>query len=100
MATDTSTETLTRWEPRPAVAALLRAFAVIAPIAASVAFVHFVSQIIGPPSGSALRHVVWWVGLSAGATVVLIGIDRLTRIASDWRWSNQFFLRGVRCACM
>ena len=79
MAKDTSTETLTRWEPRPAVAALLRAFALIAPIAASVAFVHFVSQIIGPPSGSALRHVVWWVGLSAGATVVLVGIDRLTR---------------------
>src|SRR6476646_2825372 len=79
MATDASTETLTRWEPRPAVAALLRAFALIAPIAASVAFVHFVSQIIGPPSGSVLRHVVWWVGLSAGATVVLIGIDRLTR---------------------
>ena len=51
----------------------------IAPIAASVAFVHVASQIIGPPSGSALLHVAWWVGLSAGATVVLIGIDRLTR---------------------
>ena len=79
MATDTSTHTLTRWEPRPAVAALLRAFVLIAPIAASVAFVHFAGQIIGPPSGSALGHVAWWVGLSAGATVVLVGIDRLTR---------------------
>ena len=79
MATDTNTHTLTRWEPRPAVAALLRAFVLIAPIAASVAFVHFAGQIIGPPSGSALGHVAWWVGLSAGATGVLIGIDRLTR---------------------
>ena len=80
MATDTNTHTLTRWEPRPAVAALLRAFVLIAPIAASVAFVHFAGQIIGPPSGSALGHVAWWVGLSAGATGVLVGIDRLTAL--------------------
>ena len=69
----------TRWEPRPGVAALVRSFALLAPIAASVLFVHVASQIVGAPSGSALRHVVWWIGLSASATAVLIGIDRLTR---------------------
>jgi putative nucleotidyltransferase with HDIG domain len=67
------------WQPRPGFAALLRAFVLIAPIAASVAFVHVASQLIGPPSGSWLTHVTWWVGLSAAATLVLIGIDRLTR---------------------
>ena len=72
-------ETQQRWQPRPGFAALLRAFVLIAPIAASVAFVHVASQIIGPPSGSWLVHVTWWVGLSAAATIVLIGIDRLTR---------------------
>src|SRR3954454_9383709 len=68
-----------RWEPRPRLAALLRAFVLIAPIAASVAFVHIASSLISPPGGGTLMHVAWWVGLSAAATVVLIGIDRLTR---------------------
>ena len=68
-----------RWEGRPWVAGLLRAFVLLAPIVASVSFVHLASQLVGPPSGSTLLHVAWWVGLSALATVVLIGIDRLTR---------------------
>jgi hypothetical protein len=42
-------ETQQGWQPRPGFAALLRAFVLIAPIAASVAFVHVASQIIGPP---------------------------------------------------
>ena len=69
----------TRWEPRPGFAASVRAFALLAPIAASVVFVHFASRVVGAPSGSALAHVAWWIGLSAAATLVLIGIDRLTR---------------------
>ena len=65
--------------PRPGLAALLRAFVLIAPIAASVAFVHVASSLISPPGSGTLMHVAWWVGLSAAATVVLIGVDRLTR---------------------
>jgi putative nucleotidyltransferase with HDIG domain len=79
VAKETHTSDATRWEPRPGLAALLRAFALIAPIAASVAFVHVASRLISPPGGGTLMHVAWWVGLSAAATVVLIGIDRLTR---------------------
>ena len=79
MATETTTDSNSRWELRPWVAALLRAFVLLAPIAASVAFVHLASQAIGPPHGSALRHLLWWIALSASATVVLIAIDRLTR---------------------
>jgi len=38
-------ETQQGWQPRPGFAALLRAFVLIAPIAASVAFVHVANQI-------------------------------------------------------
>ncbi|MDX6631087.1 MAG: hypothetical protein QOH00_3333 [Gaiellales bacterium] len=79
MAEDTDTDTLTRWEPRPGVAALVRGFVLVAPILASVVFVHVASQIVGPPSGSALRLAAWWIGLGASATVVLVSMDRLTR---------------------
>jgi putative nucleotidyltransferase with HDIG domain len=68
-----------RWEGRPWVAALVRTFVLVAPIAASVVFVHVVSRLVAPPSGSTALYIGWWVGLSALATVVLIGIDRLTR---------------------
>ncbi|HEY3614440.1 MAG TPA: HD domain-containing phosphohydrolase, partial [Gaiellales bacterium] len=60
-------------------AALLRGFVLVAPIAASVAFVHVASGIVPPPEGGALGRIAWWVGLSAAAMVVLVGIDRLTR---------------------
>jgi putative nucleotidyltransferase with HDIG domain len=79
MATETQSGDATRWEARPRLAALLRAFVLLAPIAVSVAFVHIASTLIRPPGGTTLTHVAWWVGLSAAATVVLIGIDRLTR---------------------
>ena len=74
-----SRESGVRWEGRPWVAALVRAFVLVAPIVASVLFVHVASQLVSPPSGSTLLYVAWWVGLSALATLVLIGIDRLTR---------------------
>ena len=69
MATDSTSDTLTRWAPRPAVAALVRACALIAPIAASVVFVHVASRIVGPPSYDATFEQF----------EELIGIDRLTR---------------------
>ena len=75
----TTRDDTARWQPRPWVAALLRAFVLVAPIACSVAFVHVASGLIAPPGGSELWHVAWWVGLSAAATLVLIAIDRVTR---------------------
>jgi putative nucleotidyltransferase with HDIG domain len=74
-----SGESGTRWVGRPWVAGLVRAFVLVAPIVASVIFVHVASQLVAPPSGSTVLYVAWWVGLSALATVVLIGIDRVTR---------------------
>ncbi len=79
MATETQSGDTTRWEAHPRLAALLRAFVLLAPIAVSVAFVHIASTLISPPGGSTLMHVAWWIGLSGAATVVLIAIDRLTR---------------------
>ena len=79
MESETQSGDSSRWEAHPRIAALLRAFILLAPIAASVAFVHVASSLIRPPGGSTLMHVAWWVGLSGAATVVLIGIDRLTR---------------------
>ena len=52
VAMETRSGDTTRWEPRPRLAALLRAFVFLAPIAASVAFVHFASSLIVPPGRS------------------------------------------------
>ena len=67
-----------RWEARPFRAALIRAFVLIAPIAASIVYVYVVSRLLPKPASTPL-FVARWVGLSATATLVVVGIDRLTR---------------------
>ncbi len=68
-----------RWRPHPLVAALLRGFVLITPIAASVAFVHVASGLVAQPHGALLPRVAWWLGIAVCATGVLIAFDRLTR---------------------
>jgi putative nucleotidyltransferase with HDIG domain len=79
MTTDEQPDYTPRWQPHPLVAALLRGFVLITPILASVAFVHVASAVVPAPTGFALPHIAWWIGISAAAMVVLIAIDRLTR---------------------
>ena len=68
-----------RWSGKPLQAAALRAGVFLAPLAGSVVFVHFASQVVPAPSGSLALFLSWWLGLSALATVVLVLVDRVTR---------------------
>ena len=79
MATENGFAHTPRWQPHPCLAALVRALVLLTPIAASIAFVHFASRLVGPPAGSDAALAAWWIGLAACATGVLIGFDRLLR---------------------
>ena len=68
-----------RWAGRPVQAAVLRGLIYLLPLAGSIVFVHFASQVIPAPAGSLWQFLSWWLGLSALATVVLILLDRLMR---------------------
>src|SRR5919106_4355338 len=68
-----------QWNARPALARVIRAFALLAPLAASIAFVHLASKVVPAPADSFWLYALWWIGLSAAATAVLVGIDRACR---------------------
>jgi hypothetical protein len=68
-----------RWTGKPVRAALLRAVVYASPLAASVVFVHYASQVVPAPVGSLWLFLSWWLGLSTLATVVLVALDRLLR---------------------
>ena len=73
------TATTSRWGARPVQAALVRAFVFLVPIAASIVGIHFASSIVPVPTGSPWLFLLWWVGLSALATGILILVDRVSR---------------------
>ena len=68
-----------RWAGKPVQAALLRAVVYVAPLAGSVVFVHYASQVVPAPTGSLWLFLSWWLGLSTFATVVLVALDRSLR---------------------
>ncbi len=68
-----------RWAARPIQAGLIRAFVFLIPIAGSVAFLHFASHLIAVPEDSFLLFIAWWIGMSGSATLVLLGIERVSR---------------------
>ena len=70
-----------RWAPRPVPAAFLRAFVFLVPIAMSVGFVAAASRAVPMPTSSLLLYIAWWLGLSAGATLVMVGVDTIARKA-------------------
>jgi hypothetical protein len=68
-----------RWGGRPVQAAFVRLLAFVAPIAASVGFVDLASHAVPAPLGSLWVYLLWWLSLTAAATGVLIGVDRVAR---------------------
>ena len=68
-----------RWSGRPVQAALVRLLAFVAPIAASIGFVELASRAVPAPLGSLWIYLLWWLGLTAAATGVLIVVDRAAR---------------------
>src|ERR1700756_1892546 len=68
-----------RWSGRPVQAALIRAFAFVAPIGASLVFVHLASRLVPAPVGSLWVYLLWWLWLLTAATMVLVGAEALAR---------------------
>src|ERR1700680_2139394 len=68
-----------RWAARPLGAWSVRGFVLLAPIGVSFAFVHFAGMWLTPPTSFLWLFLSWWLGMSAAATVVLLGVDRVTR---------------------
>ncbi|MGZ9005306.1 MAG: HD-GYP domain-containing protein, partial [Burkholderiales bacterium] len=60
-------------------ARLIRVAALVAPIAASIAFVALVSKVFPAPLESFWLYLAWWVVLTGAATLVLIAVDRVAR---------------------
>jgi hypothetical protein len=67
-----------RWQARPVTAAAVRIAVFVTPIAVSMAYVYVASHVVSKPAERPL-FLAWWIGLSATATVVVIGIDKITR---------------------
>lgn len=68
-----------RWTARPIRAAAIRSLVFLIPIAGSMVFVRVASEVIAVPTGSFLLFISWWILMSAGATVVLVAIERAAR---------------------
>lgn len=67
--------------PRPLAALMLRVLVFVTPIVLSVGFVMIASRLVPFPTSSLVLYIGWWVGLSAGATLVMIGADVVARRA-------------------
>ncbi len=74
----TAQDSAARWRARPLQAGLLRTAAVVVPLACSVAAGVLVGMIL-PDTHSWVAAVVSWLAVLAISTVVLFGVDRLTR---------------------
>src|SRR6478736_9343974 len=70
---------LDRWSSRRAEAFALKSLVFAGPVVLSLVFVHFAGQAVPPPVSSLWLYLAWWFGLSVGATLVLLGVDRVTR---------------------
>ena len=68
-----------RWQAKPVWAAVIRIVAFLVPIVASIVFVNLASRAVAMPTSSLWLFLAWWIGLSAAATGVLLGVDQLAR---------------------
>ncbi len=67
-----------QWAPRPWLARAIRGFAFLFPVAMSVVFVILAARVVPAPAGW-FGRALWWIGMTVGATGVLIVVERLTR---------------------
>ena len=68
-----------RWSAHPWRARLLRLFVYALPIGASLAFVRLATTLTGVPTSSLAVFLLWWLGISVGASVVVSALFALTR---------------------
>ncbi|MDH3227715.1 MAG: tandem-95 repeat protein, partial [Thermoleophilia bacterium] len=75
------TKRANRWHARRGLAALVRAGVLLGPIVISVAFVWTITRYVELHGSPLWLLIAWWIALSAGATGILIVLDRLVRRA-------------------
>jgi len=68
-----------RWSAHPWRARGLRLLVYAFPVALSLAFVHFATSITSPPTASLWVFLLWWLGISAAATVVVWAVYAFSR---------------------
>jgi hypothetical protein len=71
-----------RWAERRHVAALLRLFMFLLPVATSVVFVAVATRFVPRPSSFA-RAAIWWIGLTVASTVPLVALFRVSLAFPD-----------------
>ena len=67
-----------RWDGRPGLAACIRLLAFLLPVQLTVLTAAVLAHAIDRPSGT-WPLVGWWAGITAAATLVLVGADRAAR---------------------
>ncbi|HEX9640630.1 MAG TPA: hypothetical protein VGB13_04880, partial [Candidatus Krumholzibacteria bacterium] len=68
-----------RWSAHPWRARGVRLLAYAFPIVLSLVFVQFATSIVRPPTASLWVFLLWWLGISVGATVVVSLVYAATR---------------------
>ncbi|HSI98334.1 MAG TPA: hypothetical protein VK926_08225, partial [Gaiellaceae bacterium] len=68
-----------RWAAHPWRARLVRLLAYACPLTLSLAFVYVATGFVGPPTASLWVFLLWWLGMSLGATLVVSLVYRLSR---------------------
>ncbi|HEU0247550.1 MAG TPA: HD domain-containing phosphohydrolase [Gaiellaceae bacterium] len=60
-----------RWSARPWSARALRVLVYALPIAVSLAFVRAATAVVSPPTASLWVFLLWWIAISAAATIIV-----------------------------
>jgi HD domain-containing protein len=68
-----------RWAAHPWRARTLRLLVYVLPIAGSLAFVRLATSLTGVPTSSLWVFLLWWLGISVAATVVVSALYAVTR---------------------
>ncbi len=68
-----------RWAAHPWRARSVRLLVYAFPVALSLAFVHVATSITSPPTASLWVFLLWWLGISAMATVVVSAVYAFSR---------------------
>ncbi|MDH3226194.1 MAG: HD domain-containing protein [Thermoleophilia bacterium] len=76
---DPPSRSSTRWEGRPFAAAAVRALVALGPFSLSIVAVWLVAERLVPGEASLATVVLWWIGLSAVASGLLLAVDRQAR---------------------
>src|SRR5919199_3865712 len=68
-----------RWSAHPWRARAIRALVYVLPVAGSIGFVRFATELVRAPTASLWTYLAWWLGISLAATAVVSVLYASTR---------------------